>query len=219
MTETVPIISTTNKGVRFTVESGLLDKDICLRKGWLGGFHYSCPFCSAGNKFDLNDVRLAFMSKKGPMALDPLWQIEKYSAMAEDLRRLEKTTDFTSYLIEKAEVYKAHRDSYKHVRRSSLVSMELNCVLCSKPTVFTVKAEAKAGSIPFDWAQPTGELLSESEGKDVAELFWVDDYDTGEPGSLFTRLPEARELMEAYETRPLSWEGQRKYSGKSTGTI
>jgi len=125
---------------------------------------------------------------------------------------LEKTTDFISYLVKKGEVHKAHKDSYKHVRRSSSVSMELKCTLCGKQTVFNVKAEAevKAGSIPFDWVQPSGELLSNSQGQEMAELFWVDDYDTGEPGSSFMRLPEARDLMEAYEKRPLSWKGHEK---------
>lgn len=97
MTETVPVISTTDKGVQFTVESGLLNKDIRLKKGSLGGFRYNCPLCSARNKFDLNDVRLAFMAKKDPTDLDPLWQIQKYSVIAEDLQHLEKTTDFISY--------------------------------------------------------------------------------------------------------------------------
>jgi len=212
MTETILVVSATDKGVQFTVESGLLDKDIRLKKSRLGGFHYNCPFCSAHNKFDLNDIRLAFMAQKGPMDVDPLWQIQKYSAIAEDLQRLEKTTDFISYLVKKGEVHKAHKDSYKHVRRSSSVSMELKCTLCGKQTVFNVKAEAevKAGSIPFDWVQPSGELLSNSQGQEMAELFWVDDYDTGEPGSSFMRLPEARDLMEAYEKRPLSWKGHEK---------
>jgi len=212
MTETIPVVSKTDKGVQFTVESGLLDKDTRLKKSRLGGFHYNCPFCSAHNKLDLNDVRLAFMAKKGPMDLDPLWQIQRYSAIAEDLQRLEKTADFISYLIKKVEVYKAHKDGYKHVRQSSSVSMELKCTLCGKPTVFNVKAEAevKAAPIPFDWVQPTGELLSESQGQEMAELFWVDDYDTSEPGSSFMRLPEARELMEAYESRPLTWKGHEK---------
>jgi len=212
VTEAIPVVSATDKDVQFTVDSGLLDKDIRLKKGPLGGLHYNCPFCSAHNKFDLNDVRLAFMAKKSPMDLDPLWQIQRYSAIAEDLQHLEKTTDFISYLIKKAEVYKAHKDSYKHVRQSSSVSMELKCTLCGKPTVFNVKAEAevKAGSIPFDWMQPTGELLSDSQGQEMAELFWVDDYDTGEPGSSFMRLPEARDLMEAYEKRPLTWKGHER---------
>jgi len=212
MTETMPMISTADKEVRFTVESGLLERDVRLRNGHLGGFHYSCPSCSAHNKFDLDDVRLAFMAKKDPMDLDPLWQIQKYSTIAEDLQSMEKTTDFISYLVKKAEVYKAHKDSYKHVRRSSSVSMELKCTLCGKPTVFNVKAEAevKAGSIPFDWVQSTGELLSDSQGAETAEFFWVDDYDTGEPGSSFMRLPEARELMQAYETRSLTWKGHEK---------
>jgi len=212
MTETILVVSTTDKGVQFTVESGLLDKDLRLKKSRLGGFHYNCPFCSAHNKFDLNDVRLAFTTKKGPMDLDPLWQIQRYSAIAEDLQCLEKTTDFLSYLVKKAEVYKAHKDSYKHVRRSSSISMEMKCTLCGQPTVFNVKAEAevKAAPIPFDWVQPTGELLSESQGQEIAELFWVDDYDTGEPGSTFMRLPEARDLMEAYEKRPLTWKGHER---------
>lgn len=46
MSELKPV-STTDKGVRFTVDCALMGRDVRLRKHALGNFSYICPFCGA----------------------------------------------------------------------------------------------------------------------------------------------------------------------------
>jgi len=191
-------------GVLYRVENVLLGKTVNLRKSRLGNIHYNCPHCAGKNEFGMDDIYLTFNDIRG----DKLYPVQQYAKVSSDLRGLEKTRDFISYLVKRAQCRKKHLEASKHVRQRAGITLRLKCTRCEKDVSFSVVVEAKVKApIPIDWTVSEGELASERAAEDLGEKYELSDMDRPD---VLQHLMGAKELLDALETRPLIWKGHEK---------
>jgi len=191
-------------GVLYHVENALMGKAVKLRKSRFGNIHYNCPHCRGKNEFGMDEIYLTFNDISG----DKLYPVQQYAKVSSDLRGLEETRDFISYLVKRAECRKKHLEASKHVRQRAGITLRLKCIRCETETTFNVVAEAKVKApIPIDWTVSEGELASERAAEDLGEKYELSDMDRPD---VLQRLMGAKELLDALETRPIVWRGHEK---------
>ncbi len=199
------VVTFEKDGVLYHIENPLLGKKVNLRKSRFGNISYNCPSCRQKNKFDMNDIRLASFSD---IKSDKLHSVQQYAEIAEDLRGLDQTRDFISYLVKRAECRKKHLEASKHVRQRAGITLRLKCLRCEKDATFSVVVEAKVKApVPIDWTVSEGELASERAAEDLGEKYELSDVDKP---NVLQHLMGAKELLDALETRPLIWNGHDK---------
>jgi hypothetical protein len=195
------IVILKDAGVIFTVESALISADAKLREKF-GKIFYNCPFCGRENSFSKDDIAISFGWR--------LTRIKQYVQVANDFQPVKKAEDFITFLITQAQCNRKHYERYGKISRNASIMMTSKCSFCEKSLSFNISSEAEIKTtIPVDWMASEG-LLSEVAGFDkesVEQTFLIYEKD---PPETYKNLMQARDLIEALSTRPLSFKNHEK---------